>query len=150
MATIISRRSLVRTLQLASVSAILGWSATAIFLAERACRLPPQSLIPQLAPTAISSIETPAGITLRAWTQEPVSWNGKAIILLHGVGDSHCGTSGIAAMFVRNGYRSISPDNRGHGASGGKTFSHGVRERNDVCEEALARRWGQIRVPQRA
>lgn len=129
----ISMSRFARTIKLVSATAVIIWSATAIFLAEGASRLPPQSRTPQLAPTANASTQTPDGVTLRAWTSEPDSWNGKAVILLHGVGDSHSGMARMAAMFARNGYRTLSPDNRGHGASGGEVFSYGVRERNDVA-----------------
>ena len=128
----ISMRQLARILSWTFAAALVVWSATAIFLAENASRLPPQNRTPQLAASANASITTPDGITLRAWTQEPASWNGKAVILLHGVADSHSGTTGVAAMLARNGYRTLSPDNRGHGASDGERFSYGVHERNDV------------------
>ncbi len=135
-----------KTLRIASLTAATIWAATAIFLTENATHLPPNARTPQLASTADASIQTPDGLTLRAWTREagvgtgepavwngePAVWNGKAVILLHGVGDSHTGTAGIAAMFARRGYRTLSPDSRGHGASGGDRFSFGVRERQDV------------------
>ncbi len=72
------------------------------------------------------------GVTLRGWLFTPAAPNGSAVILLHGVGDSRAGMLRHAGYLLRAGYTVLTPDSRGHGASGGAYISYGVREAGDV------------------
>ena len=60
------------------------------------------------------------GAELRAWYSVPARDNGKAIILLHGIGDNRGGVAGYGQMFLQQGYRVLLPDSRAHGESGGR------------------------------
>ena len=42
------------------------------------------------------------------------------------------GVMGLARLFVENGYAVLTPDNRGHGESGGGVVTYGLRKRDDV------------------
>ncbi len=73
-----------------------------------------------------------------------IPWNGRAVLLLHGVADSHRGMRGVAALLAQNGYRVLSPDSRGHGASEGDALiSYGLREREDLRQwvDWIAQEW---------
>ena len=78
------------------------------------------------------SITTSDGVTLRGWLLRPVSANGVAALLLHGLGDNRLGMSGYARMLLEHGYSVLMPDARGHGASGGELVTYGLIERNDI------------------
>jgi uncharacterized protein len=69
---------------------------------------------------------------LRAWYSVPARDNGKAIILLHGIGDNRGGVAGYGQMFLQQGYRVLLPDSRAHGESGGRLTTYGLRENDDV------------------
>jgi dipeptidyl aminopeptidase/acylaminoacyl peptidase len=69
---------------------------------------------------------------LDGWIFRPERPNGGAAILLHGVGDTRAGVRDEAAFLLRAGYTVLTPDARGHGASGGETITYGVREAGDV------------------
>ncbi len=75
------------------------------------------------------------GIPLRGWLFRPAGTNGGAVILLHGVGDNRIGMIAQARFLLEAGYTVLLPDARGHGESGGRVISYGVREADDV------RRW---------
>ena len=64
------------------------------------------------------SIHAADGAELRAWYSVPARDNGKAIILLHGIGDNRGGVAGYGQMFLQQGYRVLLPDSRAHGESG--------------------------------
>jgi len=53
-------------------------------------------------------------------------------LLLHGIGDSHLGMSGFSELLMAEGYRTLAPDSRGHGWSGGALVTYGVLESRDV------------------
>jgi uncharacterized protein len=72
------------------------------------------------------------GAQLRAWYSVPARDNGKAIILLHGIGDNRGGVAGYGQMFLQQGYRVLLPDSRAHGESGGRLATYGLRENDDV------------------
>ena len=61
------------------------------------------------------------GAQLRAWLMRPAHYNGKAVIILHGVADNRLGAAGFAQNFLPVGYTVLLPDSRAHGASGGAT-----------------------------
>jgi dipeptidyl aminopeptidase/acylaminoacyl peptidase len=91
-----------------------------------------------------AQISAADGAVLRAWLFTPARPNGGDVILFHGVGDTRLGMMGHAGFLLRAGYRVLTPDSRGHGASGG-AVSYGVREADDVHRWAgwLAGRGGK-------
>ncbi len=74
----------------------------------------------------------PDGIALRGWIFTPHAANGSAVILLHGVGDTRKGVLQHAEYLLRAGFTVLTPDSRGHGASGGDYITYGVKEAADV------------------
>jgi uncharacterized protein len=78
------------------------------------------------------SIRAADGADLRAWYSVPEHDNGKAVILLHGIGDNRGGVAGYGEMFLQPGYRILLPDSRAHGESGGTVATYGLRESNDI------------------
>jgi uncharacterized protein len=83
----------------------------------------------ELQPVALHAAD---GAELRAWYSVPARDNGKAIILLHGIGDNRGGVAGYGQMFLQQGYRVLLPDSRAHGESGGGLATYGLRENDDV------------------
>jgi fermentation-respiration switch protein FrsA (DUF1100 family) len=77
-------------------------------------------------------ITAPDGARLDAWFFRPLKPNGSVAILLHGVGDTRLGVTGQAAFLLRSGFSVLTPDSRGHGASGGDLITYGIREASDV------------------
>jgi dipeptidyl aminopeptidase/acylaminoacyl peptidase len=71
------------------------------------------------------------GVELRAWYYTSNAPNGKAAILLHGIGASREDMVSLGYLFLRHGYAVLEPDLRGHGESGGVT-TYGVLEAGDV------------------
>ncbi len=71
------------------------------------------------------------GVSLKAWYYVPDSPNGKAIILLHGVGSNRQDMLPLGYMFLHRGYVVLMPDLRGHGESGGLA-TYGVLEDGDT------------------
>lgn len=72
------------------------------------------------------------GTRLDAWFFKPREPNGSVVILLHGVGDKRLGVLGHAAFLLHSGFSVLTPDLRGHGASGGELITYGIREASDV------------------
>lgn len=72
------------------------------------------------------------GARLDAWFFRPREPNGSVAILLHGVSDTRRGVLGHAAFLLRSGFSVLTPDSRGHGASGGDLITYGLREAGDV------------------
>lgn len=87
---------------------------------------------PQLRDVAVEGQNHAA---LRAWLIEPLQGNGKAVILLHGLGDNRLGMLGYAQVLLSHGYAVLMPDSRAHGESGGDLATYGIIERDDI------RRW---------
>jgi len=83
----------------------------------------------QLQPVSIAAAD---GVELRAWYSVPAHENGRAVILLHGIGDNRGGVAGYGQMFLQDGYRVLLPDSRAHGESGGELATYGLRESDDV------------------
>lgn len=69
---------------------------------------------------------------LRAWAIRPISGNGEAVILLHGVASNRAGMLGPAEMLLRHGYSVLLPDARAHGMSGGDIATYGFLEAEDL------------------
>jgi alpha-beta hydrolase superfamily lysophospholipase len=63
---------------------------------------------------------------------EPESPARGTIVLLHGVRMQRQALQSTAEAFVEAGYRAILVDLRGHGESGGRFLTYGVRESQDV------------------
>jgi uncharacterized protein len=78
------------------------------------------------------SIHAADGIELRAWYSVPNHENGRAVILLHGIGDNRGGVAGYGQMFLQDGYRVLLPDSRAHGESGGELATYGLLESDDI------------------
>ena len=78
------------------------------------------------------SIRAADGVELRAWYSVPVHENGRAVILLHGIGDNRSGVAGYGSEFLAHGYRVLLPDSRAHGESGGQLATYGLLESNDI------------------
>ena len=81
------------------------------------------------------SLKAGDGADLSAWWVIPQHPNGRAVLLLHGIGGNRVDMSGFADIFVAKGYDVLLPDSRGHGESGGRVATFGLLERDDV------RRW---------
>jgi hypothetical protein len=81
---------------------------------------------------AAAEVTAADGAVLRGWIFTPAAPNGSAVIVLHGVGDTRAGVLGHAAYLLSAGYTVLTPDSRGHGASGGDYITFGVKEAADV------------------
>jgi fermentation-respiration switch protein FrsA (DUF1100 family) len=79
-----------------------------------------------------AEIKAADGAILRSWWFQPREANGDAVILLHGVGDDRGGVLAYAALLLKNHYAVLTPDSRGHGASGGDVITFGIKEKDDV------------------
>lgn len=117
-----------------------------IALAESSLRLPTQHVFTgrifgirmekqfaaRVQPVSLTAAD---GAVLRAWWVVAPHPNGRAVLLLHGIGGNRVDMSGFADIFVAKGYDVLLPDSRGHGESGGRVTTFGLLERDDV------RRW---------
>jgi len=124
-----------RVFRVALFALPVAWLAAAVVLSEGAVRIPEQLRRGRSADGAAAVLDRDANTRLLGWVTEPNppnSWNGNSVLLLHGVGDSHRGTQGLANLLAKHGYRTLSPDSRGHGDSGGDLITYGLRERDDV------------------
>jgi len=113
--------------------AIFALGAVAAENAMRPPRLAVASVCPCFAHVHCESVAVAArdGISLGAWYYVPDNPNGKAIILLHGIGSNRQDMIPLGCVFLRQGYSVLEPDLRGHGVSGGLT-TYGVLEEGDV------------------
>lgn len=112
------------------------------FLAENALHVPHRSdvrlidgeAIARQSDAAIEEVRIGAddGIQLAGWLFTPLHPIGAAVIALHGVGDTRLGMAAHARFLLKAGYIVLTPDCRGHGASGGAVITYGVREAGDV------------------
>jgi uncharacterized protein len=73
------------------------------------------------------------GIQLQAWFFRPAEFNGGAVLLMHGVGDTRLGMTGHLQYLLRGGYAALMPDARGHGSSGGDLVTYGLKEARDTA-----------------
>jgi pimeloyl-ACP methyl ester carboxylesterase len=103
-----------------------------VFLAEGSVRRPVAAFSRAVSSGTRIAIAAHDSVRLVGWFSTPLVPNGRCVILLHGVGDSHQGMTGIARMFLTAGYRTLVPDSRGHGESGGAFVTYGLLERRDV------------------
>lgn len=72
------------------------------------------------------------GAVLKAWYIHPLSFNGSAVILLHGITDNREGVAGYGKLFLDHGYAVLMPDARRHGESGGDVATYGIKESDDI------------------
>jgi alpha-beta hydrolase superfamily lysophospholipase len=109
--------------------------AAGVVLCEAAIRVPKKAT-PEtyFAGSNLRAVQIAAsdGAVLRAWLFTPENGNGNSVIALHGIADSRAGVMGLARLFVENQYSVLTPDNRGHGESGGELATYGLREADDV------------------
>lgn len=123
------------------VSVVLG-----IALAESSLRMPTQHVFAgrmfgirmqkqfeaHVYPVSLKAAD---GVGLSAWWVVSPHPNGRAVLLLHGIGGNRVDMSGFTDIFVSKGYDVLLPDSRGHGESGGRVATFGLLESDDV------RRW---------
>jgi pimeloyl-ACP methyl ester carboxylesterase len=81
-----------------------------------------------------TQIATRDGIMLKAWYVQPKKWNGKTVLLFHGISDNRAGVTSYGVFLMEHGFAFLAPDVRAHGESGGEVFSYGVNEAQDVRE----------------
>src|SRR5215472_4487733 len=79
-----------------------------------------------------ASLSAADGVTLRAWFIHPQTYNGSAVVLLHGITDNREGVAGYGKLFLDHGYAVLLPDARDHGESGGDLATYGIRESDDI------------------
>lgn len=121
----------------AALFAALAQAVIGITLVESALRVPRRRFGSTVDRShAPAEIRATDGVLLRGWLY-PASRSpgGRAVIILHGVGDNRLGVAAFAAMFTRRGFDVLTPDSRGHGESGG-LVTYGVREAGDVARWA--------------
>ncbi len=82
------------------------------------------------------SVRAEDGARLEGWLFTPARPNGAAAIVLHGVGDTRLGVLGQARFLLDAGYMVLTPDSRGHGASGGGMITYGLLESGDIHQWA--------------
>jgi predicted alpha/beta-fold hydrolase len=118
---------------MASAAIVFSAGAYAAEGALHPVRLPVALVCPCLAHERCESVEVKAadGVVLKAWYYMPETPNGRAVILLHGVGSNRQDMVALGSFFVKRGYTALEPDLRGHGESGG-IATYGVLEANDV------------------
>jgi alpha-beta hydrolase superfamily lysophospholipase len=121
-----------------SLSIIAG-----IFLAEGSLRLPHRPLrhrqeAAQIALQEFHAVLQEVRITaadnavLKGWYVRPDSFNGNAVLLMHGITDNREGVGGYAELFLKHGYAVLLPDARAHGESGGQFATYGIKEADDL------------------
>lgn len=132
-------------------------AALPVFLTESAIHLSPERKVAPVESKA-AEIATVAGVDWKAveiagaggarqrgwlFTPPEAKHSGRAVMLLHGAGDSRRGMLGFARFFARNGFTTLAADGRGHGVSEGPQVTYGLQEREDV------RRWADFLLASR-
>lgn len=72
------------------------------------------------------------GAVLKGWYIQPADFNGKAVVLLHGITDNREGVAGYGKIFLDHRYAILLPDARDHGESGGALATYGIKEADDL------------------
>ena len=131
-----------RLLIAAAIGLMIGLPAASWLVAEGALHIrerpkPEPRLAQSVADSADATwepveIAAADGTPLSGWIFTPEHPNGAAVILLHGVGDTRAGSLAVADFLLCSGFTTLTPDVRGHGASGGDVISYGIRETGDV------------------
>ena len=78
------------------------------------------------------SVQAEDGVLLKGWYIHPQTFNGDAVILLHGITDNREGVAGYGKLFLDHGYAVLLPDARAHGESGGDLATYGIKESDDI------------------
>src|SRR6476660_3859743 len=78
------------------------------------------------------SVVAADGALLKGWYVHPASYNGNAVMLLHGITDNREGVSGYGELLLEHGYAVLLPDARRHGESGGELATYGLKEADDI------------------
>ena len=102
--------------------------APAVFLGEFALKPFPR---PQPVDPNRVSIQASDGERLVATFRKAQSELHRCVVLLHGHASYRGGMPGLTRDYLAAGYHVLSPDNRGHGESGGRQ-TYGLLERFDV------------------
>jgi esterase/lipase len=98
--------------------------------AERAAPVPPPVIVSDV------TLQMSDGVTIAATLFDPPSGApSPAILMLHGLGGKRQDLDSLAKGLSANGYVVLTPDLRGHGASGGLVSIDGPREIQDVRAE---------------
>lgn len=141
------RRSLSQRLikiLLSAVAFYLALSAVAgVVIADMSLKLPHRPLRYRPAVLAVAhnqfqaalqdvSIQAADGAVLKAWYIHPHTFNGNAVILLHGITDNREGVAGYGRLLLQHGYAVLLPDARGHGESGGELATYGIKDTDDI------------------
>jgi alpha-beta hydrolase superfamily lysophospholipase len=131
-----------RLLIAAAIGLLIGLPAASCLVAEGALHIwnrpKPEPRVAQNAAESADATWEPVeigaadGAPLSAWIFTPRHPNGAAVILLHGVSDTRAGSLAVADFLLCSGFTVLTPDARGHGASGGDVISYGIRETADV------------------
>ena len=135
-----------RLVVLALIACSISLLLICVALGESATKIYPGLRYPTPTELAAGIAESTGGswraVTINSFDETPLAaWaflpdksraNGKAVIALHGLGDTRRGVLGHARMLMRNGYAVLTPDSRGHGISGGEFITYGLLERNDT------------------
>jgi uncharacterized protein len=119
---------------------LLFAAAAAVWLAERNIRVRARrrtkadDRLARQAGADVESVEVAAhdGVRLSGWLLHPEAWRGEAAMVLHGFVDSRAAMLEHARFLLSHGYAVLAPDSRGHGESGGRAVSFGLREAADV------------------
>lgn len=124
------------------IGCAVGLPCLSVFVTEGALHIWQHTAPSPALATALSSqtgaawetvqVASSDGVVLRGWLFTPQQPNGAAVIALHGVADTRLGMMSHAGFLLRAGYTVLTPDCRGHGASGGDLITYGIREADDV------------------
>lgn len=135
------KKTTVRLLVLAASAVVLAVIAAVVF-AEVALHVPHvdplsprelQTAFPNLRLETVS-LEARDHVHMEAWWIPSKNPAGKCVTVLHGIGDSRNGSVGFAPLFAAEDYSVLLPDSRGHGASGGRVVTYGIREKWDAID----------------
>lgn len=90
---------------------------------------------PTYGPLEDVLFQTSDGITLRGWWYEG-NHDQPVVLMCHGVGGNRADLNTLASLLAAEGFGLLSFDFRGHGESGGRQTSFGLRESRDVLAAA--------------
>ncbi|HEY7405959.1 MAG TPA: alpha/beta fold hydrolase [Candidatus Angelobacter sp.] len=132
-----------KILAVASVSYLAFATTAGVVIADMSLKLPHRPLRYRPAVLAAAhnqfqaqlqdiSIQAADGAVLKAWYIHPHTFNGNAVILLHGITDNREGVAGYGRLFLEHGYAVLLPDARDHGESGGELATYGIKESDDI------------------
>jgi uncharacterized protein len=137
------KRLITKALLAATVLYLVLAAAAGVVIADASLKLPHRPLRYRSRVLAVAhtqfqaqlqdvSIQAADGVVLKGWYIHPHTFNGNAVILLHGITDNREGVAGYGKLFLDHGYAVLLPDARGHGESGGELATYGVKESDDI------------------